>query len=193
MDTLPSREELRELFAEDDRRRAEHEDYMARRAARAASSVREIDGSGLLYRDLDNNALTAAPAVEAEPEYDFTEPQFEALAQVLAEPRKEFDDKIERTTQRLLDMMVRMAVPAERAEETAYGLKDRVARMESYVERQIATVIERHMDSLRNENAEIRVMLGRALELFKQRAADVPDIGETIELPNGFLRRTHVA
>jgi len=166
---------LTELYREDDRLRAEreHEERLARQKAQASPLVRQTEPVATSPYG-DGDVLYAAPAPEPEA-FDeerssyFTEAQDDVLVHVIAELRREFGEAIERTEQRLLDMMVRMAMPGERAEETAYALKDRVARMEGRIERQTSDLVDRRIAELQGENTEIRGMLGRALALFKQK------------------------
>jgi hypothetical protein len=159
--------ELRELYRQDDRARAEHREYMAQRKALASPPMSETDDPGVITPDDDNDALLAAPAPEPEPLYDFTDAQFDALAFVLNELHKEFEARIERTERRLLDAMVRLAMPGERAEETAYALKDRIARMEGRLERQLSDIVERR---------------------FKEAATDT-----VLDLPAAFWKRDAAA
>src|SRR5262245_39931036 len=81
-----SRAELAELFAEDDRQRAEHREWLARREAHAASLVRRNDNpAGLVFKTTDN-ALLDAPAPEPETsgeEFCFSSEQFDCLAAAL--------------------------------------------------------------------------------------------------------------
>jgi hypothetical protein len=65
-DAPPTRAELAALYAEDNRARALHDEYMRQRNARASPRVRETDSEGVMYRTIDNNALDAAPAAEGE-------------------------------------------------------------------------------------------------------------------------------
>jgi hypothetical protein len=67
-------------------------------------------------------------------------------------------------------MMVRLAMPGERAEETAYALKDRVACMEGRIERQISETIQQHPEAaitdevtaLQREVADLKLKLAEA-------------------------------
>jgi hypothetical protein len=167
-----SRAELDALFAEDDRARAEHAAFMEdRRAAQASLPVHEAEDIGAMAPDDDNNALLPAPtgnAVDADGHpLDFTEVQLDSLATVIAELRREFEAGIERTHQRLLNTMVRLALPGERAEETFYALRDRVSRLEGQLERQLADIVERHLKAVATE----------------------PQI---IDLPGNFFRHTSI-
>jgi hypothetical protein len=58
--------ELRELFREDDKLRAEHHQYMAERKALANLPVSENGDAGLVYKDYDNSAPPAAAAAADE-------------------------------------------------------------------------------------------------------------------------------
>jgi cell division septum initiation protein DivIVA len=61
------RRSLAELYAEDDRLRAEHEQWMADREAAAHAPVRKSDESAVLYREHHDNAPAPAPQPDAEP------------------------------------------------------------------------------------------------------------------------------
>ena len=62
------RRELAELFAADDRWRAEHEDWLARRAAESIPSpVRETGPDGILYRTTEQTSQSRTPAADAAP------------------------------------------------------------------------------------------------------------------------------
>jgi hypothetical protein len=166
----PTREELRALYAEDDKRRAEHGEYMAERNARASPPVSQTESEVIMYRTIDDNAALAVSTAEteaSEEQLDFTDAQFDALATVIAELRREFEAGIERTHQRLLNTMVRLALPGERAEETFYALLDRVSRLEGQLERQLADIVERHLKAVATE----------------------PQI---IDLPGNFFRHTSI-
>jgi hypothetical protein len=52
---------LAEIFREDDRWRAEHEDWLARREAEREALARKSGEDGLVYRTTENNAQVAAP------------------------------------------------------------------------------------------------------------------------------------
>jgi hypothetical protein len=97
-----SKAELEELYREDDRLRAEHRAWMARRAPSASPPVRETDDASIIYRTVDNNAMAAAPQPEdaainghddEEPEAferAFNELQMDTLAYVINELREEW-------------------------------------------------------------------------------------------------------
>jgi hypothetical protein len=55
MMTPEERRELAQLYAADDRLRAEHADWLARREAAAASPVQKSDPEGILYRTTEQN------------------------------------------------------------------------------------------------------------------------------------------
>jgi len=138
------RRHLAELAREDERLRAEHDEWMAHREPAGSPYIRKSQAGGsVLYREIDNASL-AAPAPISGASYE--EPglnavQLEELAHVIAEVQREFDAALERMQQRFLQMVVRLAVPAERAEESFYALRDRVARMEGQIERAVAQAI----------------------------------------------------
>jgi hypothetical protein len=134
------RHELRALFAEDNRRRAEHSEFLAERKALASPPARKTDAAGVMYRDFEGDALAAASAVEAEASEEepyFTEQQCDCLADVLNEIREEFDDRIERTQQRILQTVTRLILPGELAEREVHDLRARVIRAEEKIERQL--------------------------------------------------------
>jgi len=94
------------------------------------------------------------PHASAAPSYDengeplcFSDEQFDAIATVMAELRAEWTHDIERIHRQLLNAVVRMVMPGERAEETYYALRDRVARMEQRIERQLSEMIERQLST----------------------------------------------
>jgi hypothetical protein len=161
--------ELRALFAEDDRARAEHAAFMEARRASASSPASETGDEGVITQDDGGDVPLAAPAADGEA-FCFTDEQFDAVAAVLAELHREFEARIERTERRLLDAMLRLALPGERAEEIAYALKERIARMEGTIERQLSSIVERHL---------------------KQAKTDDDD--GVIDLPAGFIGRRHDA
>jgi len=66
-----SRAELDALFAEDDRRRAKHREFMAQRETLASPPVSETASTGIVYKDLDNGALRSAHPGAEEPSYWF--------------------------------------------------------------------------------------------------------------------------
>ena len=71
----------------------------------------------------------------------FSEVQYEALATVIAELRREFDEAIERAQQRILATVVRLVAPGELAEQKIHSLTDRVSLLESHIERRIAKAL----------------------------------------------------
>src|SRR5262245_50007893 len=102
------RRELAELFRQDDKLRAERE---AEREALAQKNAH----SGVEYREDDDSVSLPALNENAAPSYDengeplcFSEEQFDALAEVLAELRKEWQRDIERIHRQLLNAVVRM-------------------------------------------------------------------------------------
>jgi hypothetical protein len=148
MTDTPTRAELAELYRDSERFAAETDQWLAHHKAERAALMRKNADEGVMTHDDDGDAILAAPASDAvasEEELDFTDAQFDALATVIAELHREFEERIERTRQQLLDTMVRLAMPGERAEETFYALKDRVARMEGQLERQLSDIVERHL------------------------------------------------
>jgi hypothetical protein len=162
------RRELRGLYRDSDRFAAETDDWLARHKAECEALVSETEDIGAMTADDGDDALLPAPAPDGEV-FDeerlsyFAPSQHEVLVQVLRELREEFDERLERTEQRLLNIMARMVVPAERAEEVAYGLKERVARMEQRLERQLSDIVERR---------------------FREAATDT-----ILELPKNFWKR----
>jgi hypothetical protein len=170
MSDTPTRAELAELYRDSDRFAAETDNWLARHKAERAALARKNADDGVMTQDDDGDAILAAPASDAvasDEELDFTDAQFDALATVIAELRREFEAGIERTHQRLLNTMVRLALPGERAEETFYALRDRVSRLEGQLERQLADIVERHLKAVATE----------------------PQI---IDLPGNFFRHTSI-
>jgi len=131
------REEIRQLCDAHDRFMAE-----AREEAERAAPMRKSDGDHGL-----KDALLTAPEPEAavfygdDEEPAFPERQADAVAAVICELRAEFQDEIERMTQRILQTMVPLVRPGEVAEERVYALNDRVARMEQRIERRLTEAL----------------------------------------------------
>src|SRR5262249_28956199 len=145
------RQYLAALFAEDDRIRAETEEFLAKRRGQASPPVRETGPGGVLHRDY-NGGAPAASAVPATLCFDddgaafilpFTEEQADAIGEAIGraieqsaqELRAEAERGIERLEQKLLQTVVRMVMPGEIAEQKVYSLNDRLSLMERYVER----------------------------------------------------------
>src|SRR5262245_36487957 len=165
--TETDRRDLAELFREDDRLRAERE---AERAALARKTADE----GSEYREDGGNAPLPVLYENAAPSYNengeplcFDDAQFDCLAEVLAELRAEWTRDIERIHRQLLNAVVRMVMPGERAEETVYALNDRVARMEQRIERELSDMVERQLSTALTDRV--------------------------IDLPSGFWKRSRVA
>jgi hypothetical protein len=114
MDEL--RRELAELFREDDRLRAEHDDWQAQREAQAQALVRKSEPEDVLYRVCDN--IAPAPATYREPE-PFNEEQADALAHLINLLREEW--RTERATEN-----------AERNEKLS-ALREQVAELRGTV------------------------------------------------------------
>ena len=168
------RRELRELYAADDRLRAENEEYLARMAARAehhepagGPPVRETGDSGIIYRDGGSRVLQATSVPAPMPSYEdeecvFNEAQLEALAQVVCEQQREFDAAIERAQQQILATVVRMVMPGEFAEQKVHALSDRVALIETQIERRLANA---PAPAAAEHGAEIALLKARIAEL----------------------------
>ena len=144
-DAPPTFAELAALYAEDDRLRAEHEQWMAQRETRASPAVRETVLEGVMTHGSNGNALLAAPAAEAvafdEEPWAFDELQMDVIAQVLKELREEFDERIAHAEKRILQATVRLALPGELAEREVHELRARVIRAEEKIERQLKAAI----------------------------------------------------
>ena len=155
-----------ELYRQHDRYLAEaHEEERQRKAAARddrAQEGRRADGEGAHVRKSSPNDLSPietenapVPAAVAQTlcfteegeafMLPFSEEQADAIGGVMAELHAEWQRDIERLERRLLDTVVRLVMPGERAEETYYALSDRVARMESYIERQLGEIVERRL------------------------------------------------
>jgi hypothetical protein len=116
-----SRAELAELYREDDRQRAEHREFMARREAQASPYVQwSDDGAGLLYRTTDNALL---PAAQPEPgpfdeeastaanffdDVERNEAFADTMAYLIAELRREWKRDIKR-----LERQIKRAAESE--------------------------------------------------------------------------------
>jgi hypothetical protein len=164
-----------DLDAELRRVQREHDQMMVKHGNGYGNGHAASRGAGLVFRDNDD-ALVAAPEPEAD---GFSEYQKDVLADVIASLRDEWGRAIERATekleQRLVQMAARLAVPGERAEETMYALKDRVARVEQFIERRLADVTSDNaaavgavatqraaeIAELRAENANMKRMFSR--------------------------------
>jgi hypothetical protein len=129
-----------DLDAELRRVQREHDQMMIKHANGYGNGYAAPRDAGLVFRNNDD-ALVAAPEPEAD---GFSEYQKDVLGDVIAQLRDEWGRAVERATekleQRLVQMAARLAVPGERAEETMYALKDRVARVEQLIERRLADV-----------------------------------------------------
>ena len=106
--TNDERRELAELYAADDRLRAGHADWMARREAAAASPVQRSNAEGVLYRMGPENAPAPRPQpvpVPSEGEYPPLDTLVRSLgattAQYVAKKLAERDRKIERLEAKL--------------------------------------------------------------------------------------------
>jgi hypothetical protein len=133
-----------------------------RERAQEARPERETNSEGVMYRTADNNALeTVAAAVSmASDDWCFTEAQFDCLATVIDELHREFDARIARAQERILQASVRLALPGELAEREVYELRARVIRAEKKIERELKAALA---------------------------AAD--DNDNIIDLPAGFIRK----
>jgi hypothetical protein len=167
----------------------EHDRLMARAQPHRMNGNGAHNGNraGLLYRDNDD-AMVAAPVAE-EP-FDFTEAQFEALAQVIATLRREWEQAVERLEAKILQTMTRLVMPGEIAEQKVYGLNDRLAILERYVERAltqtkpedsaVATQRAAEIAELRAENRELKAMLGDVLRRLDRQhektAGEISDL-----------------
>jgi hypothetical protein len=157
-DAPPTRAELRALYAEDNRRRTQHEidrrQWQQAQEALEKAQERAEEPEALMYRTADNDAPEPAPAAEPEPFYEqsSTAPNFfddierneefaDTLATVIAELHREFDARIERAQQRILNTVVRLVMPSEYAERELYLLRDRITRAEERIEKQLKAAV----------------------------------------------------
>jgi hypothetical protein len=174
--------ELRRVQREHDQMMVEHANGYGNGNGYAAPR-----DAGLVFRDNDD-AMVAAPVTE-EP-LDFTERQFEALAQVIATLRREWECAIaaatEKLEQKILQVVVRLVQPGEHAEQKLYGMNDRLAILERHVERAltqtktedtaVATQRAAEIATLRGENRELKDALrklDRQHEAMTKELADV--------------------
>jgi hypothetical protein len=132
--------DLRRHIAEVSR---EHDQMMVKHANGHGNGYAVPRDAGLLYRDNDNAlAIASAPEPEAFDEGPcFTEAQFDTLAFVLNELRKQWQDDIERAEQRILQAVVRCCLPGELTEREVHDLRARVIRAEQHIERQLKAAI----------------------------------------------------
>jgi len=148
--TEEDRRELVALFAEDDRQRREHAAHCAWFAewmGQRTPPVGAPDDAGMIHRSDDSDALYGAPEPEDEGPA-FSERQADAIAEVVHQLRREFQDGVERMQQRILDVMVRAALPGELAEQGLYDLRNRVALAEQRIERRIAAAVSDDDDNV---------------------------------------------
>ena len=96
---------------------------------------------------MDGPELYGAPEPEDEGPA-FSERQADAIAEVVHQLRREFQDGVERMQQRILDVMVRAALPGELAEQGLYDLRNRVALAEQRIERRIAAAVSDDDDNV---------------------------------------------
>jgi len=141
--------------------------------------------AGLVFRDNDD-ALVAAPEPEAD---GFSEYQKDVLADVIAELRVEWERGIgqatEKLEQKILQTVVRLVQPGEHAEQKLYGMNDRLAILERYVERAltqtktedttVATQRAAEIATLRGENRELKDALRK---LDRQHEAMTKELAE---------------
>ena len=160
----PDRRELAALFAEDDKLRAEHDEWMAQRQAADEAPVSET----LVRKDYGGNAWTVAATAEEPSAFD--ELQKDTLATVIAALRAEWQADIDNAERRLANLITRMAFPGERAEEETYALKNRFAQTELRIrQRELETAkFERQVDNLAGEVVEIKALVGRVLKKFHE-------------------------
>jgi hypothetical protein len=178
---------LAELCRDNDRFAAETDEWLARHKAEALARKNAADD--LQHQADGNNALATAPVAE-EASCDFTEAQFEAIAYAMAGLQREWQQDIERLEQKVLQTVVRLALPGERAEETMYALKDRVARVEGYIERRLAevntgnaaaagAVATQHaveVAELKAENRDLKHLLGDLCRKFDACTKEISDL-----------------
>src|SRR6516165_4437967 len=99
-----TRRALAELFAADDKWRAEHEDWLARRNAEREALARKSGEDGLMHRTTENNARDAAPdslpAVSSDDDgtilgsAERDDQLARALGKIISEMRKEWQSDI---------------------------------------------------------------------------------------------------
>ena len=123
---------LRALYAEGDRLRAEHEEWLAQRALAKPPVISAHDNSG--------DAPLPAPAAGSESsneEWVFSDAQMDVLAQAFSDLSRAWQQDIERAQRRIFDAMVRMGLPGELAEREVHDLRGRVIRAEQQIERRL--------------------------------------------------------
>jgi hypothetical protein len=145
MDEPPSRRELAALYRDSERFARETDEWLARRKAERETLEREnAEAEELERRDYEiERAATAVaetvPSSEEEPEpsYAFSDAQFDGIAFALNELHKEFDQRLERAQQRILQTVTRLILPGELAEREVHDLRARVIAAEEKIERQL--------------------------------------------------------
>jgi len=160
---------LAALYAEQDRMLEEHRERMADREAQASPPVSGNGDAGLIFKDYAGNAQASAATAEPAPSFfdeGFSERQSDALALVIAELQRQWQEDIDNLQSRLANMIARFAFPGERAEETNYALKNQLARMEGRIrQRELETAkFERQVADLAGESIEIKALIGNVLK-----------------------------
>jgi len=114
------------------------------RAARKRARARNGGGRYADHSD-GSHALYAPFPAEREASYyeepGFNATQLEELAHVVAELNKEFDERVERMRQGLLETMIRLVRSGECAEQQVHLLTDRLALLENHVERRLKAAL----------------------------------------------------
>ena len=128
---------LAELYAEDDRLRAEHTEWLARREAQASPPVENSDRDDILYRRNENNEQVA-PAAD-----DGTGPPADDGDDEFAAAVEKFSEVVER---RLLDLDRENALMRNEAVEVKALLGsalEKVARLEGQIDTLLAIIGQR--------------------------------------------------
>lgn len=173
-----SRAELAEHYREDDKARAEHAEWMARRHAAASPLVQKSDDDGLLYRMHEENASLSVLQAEPMPangdgaETDWSgwerwmqghldihhEQMFDAVAEAFALGRAD-------TAHKLAE-----AIKVATAEVTQNIRAEREATLAALIER------DRKIANLEGELRETKSMLGDVLRRYEQTTKAIADI-----------------
>jgi hypothetical protein len=181
--TEDERRQLAELFREDDRLRAEHEQWMARREAKAASPVRESDPAALVYRTNENGAPAGASVTDTAPSDDdlvqlFDDPELNrrfthTMGYVIAELRHEWRSEVASCRRNLAVCRRDLVKLREQIDsDTQNGV-------EVYCHS-----IERRLALLEGENIELKSLLGATLRRLGHTGDAKLGNADVVDLPN---------
>jgi len=108
--------------------------YMRRNGGEANAPGDAAMPDAVLFRAL------ARVVVEQQATAEFNPTQLDALAHIIAEVQREFEQDSEKLQQRILETVLRLIRPAEAAEQKVHTLSDRLALLENQIERRLSEV-----------------------------------------------------